>query len=159
MTIDNAPGSDDPVGGDPRARSGDGTGVVYDSDLQVIVNGLWAAGAEAIAVNGHRLTALSAIRSAGAAILVDFRPLVPPYVLEAVGDPGQLQARFAAGDAGPYVQSMRDNSNIRVDIATPKKVSLPGAGQLVLRSATPAVSPSPPPSEARPKARPSRQRK
>ena len=48
---------------------------MLDRDLQVIVNGLWAAGAEAIAVNGQRLTACSAIRSAGEAILVDFRPL------------------------------------------------------------------------------------
>jgi uncharacterized protein YlxW (UPF0749 family) len=142
MTINDAPGTDDPVGGDPRAQSGDGTGVVYDSDLQVVVNGLWAAGAEAIAINGHRLTALSAIRSAGQAILVDFRPLVPPYVVEAVGDASAMQTRFATGYAGPYVQSMRDNSNIQVDIAAQKKVSLPGAGQLVLRSATPVASPS-----------------
>jgi uncharacterized protein YlxW (UPF0749 family) len=144
MTFDDAPGTDDPVGGDPRAQPGDGTGVVLDSDLQVVVNGLWAAGAEAIAINGHRLTALSAIRSAGAAILVDFRPLVPPYVVEAVGDPSGLQAQFAAGAAGPYVQSMRDNSNIRVDIRAEKRVTLPGAGQLVLRSAGPSPPAAPP---------------
>ena len=62
-----------------------------------MVNGLWAAGAEAVAVNGQRLTALSAIRSAGDAILVDYRPLTRPYVVVAIGDPRTLQSRFVAG--------------------------------------------------------------
>lgn len=58
---------------------------VLDSDVQQAVNGLWAAGAEAIAVNGQRLTARSAIRSAAGAILVNYRPLKPPYVVAAIG--------------------------------------------------------------------------
>ena len=36
-----------------------------------LVNGLWQAGAEAISINGQRLTSTSAIRFAGQAILVD----------------------------------------------------------------------------------------
>ena len=39
--------------------------IVLDTDLQRLVNGLWAAGAEAIAINGHRLTNLTAIRHGG----------------------------------------------------------------------------------------------
>ena len=42
---------------------------------------LWQSGAEAIAINGQRLTSFSAIRAAGDAILVDNRPLVPPYTV------------------------------------------------------------------------------
>ena len=38
---------------------------VLDVDLQGVVNGLWASGAEAIAVNGQRLTGLTTIRAAG----------------------------------------------------------------------------------------------
>ena len=142
ITIDNAPGQEAAVGADPRATTGSDDGTVIDADLQTVVNGLWAAGAEAIDVGGHRLTALSAIREAGSAILVDFRPLVPPYVIQAVGDPSKLQSGFAAGAAGAYVQSMRDNNGIRVDIATGKHLALPGAGQLVLRSAGPVATSS-----------------
>jgi uncharacterized protein YlxW (UPF0749 family) len=138
LTLDDAPGRNGTVGSDPRATGQFDGGTILDADLQVVVNGLWAAGAEAIAVNGERLTALSAIRSAGKAILVDFRPLVPPYVIEAIGDPAQLQAGFAASSAGPYVQSMRDNNGIRADIAAIDKLVLPAAGQLVLRTARPA---------------------
>jgi uncharacterized protein YlxW (UPF0749 family) len=69
-------------------------GRVRDADLQDVVNGLWAAGAEAVAVDGQRLTALSAIRSAGESVLVDLRPLSPPYTVEAVGDPAALEVGF-----------------------------------------------------------------
>ena len=59
---------------------------VYDSDLQLLVNALWASGAESIAINEGRLTSTSAIRSAGDAILVNYRPLLPPFVISAIGD-------------------------------------------------------------------------
>src|SRR4051812_28824631 len=52
---------------------------VHDVDLQLVVNALWAARAEAVAVNGQRLVATSPIRAAGETITVNFRPLVPPY--------------------------------------------------------------------------------
>jgi uncharacterized protein YlxW (UPF0749 family) len=135
-TLSDAPTSaDSSVSQDPRADSGAGDGRVLDRDLQIVVNGLWAAGAEAIVVNGERLTALSAIRSAGDAILVDFRPLVPPYVVSAVGDPSRLQADFAAGSAGPYVQGLRNNYGVRVAVTEKQRLSLPGAGPLLLRTA------------------------
>ncbi|MGH3444077.1 MAG: DUF881 domain-containing protein, partial [Nocardioidaceae bacterium] len=53
---------------------------VLDKDLQKLVNGLWQAGAEAIAINGERVTNLTAIRGAGEAITVNYRDVHPPYV-------------------------------------------------------------------------------
>ncbi len=147
LTIDDAPGTGDTaVGVDPREDADTEQGRVLDRDLQIVVNGLWAAGAEAVSVNGQRLTSLSAIRSAGQAILVDFRPLVPPYVVQAVGDPAGLQAGFAADAAGPYVQSLRDNYDIRTSIGAEDRLELPGAGQVSLRyaSATATTTSSPP---------------
>ena len=84
VTVDDAPGSQ----GDARDR-------VLDQDLQILVNGLWEAGAEAISVNGHRLSTLTAIRGAGEAITVDYRSLTRPYVVEAIGDQRTLPASFA----------------------------------------------------------------
>jgi uncharacterized protein YlxW (UPF0749 family) len=85
VTLDDAPGS-----------SQDSLNRVLDRDLQDVVNALWRQGATGIAINGHRLTAQTAIRSAGAAVLVDYRPLSPPYAVEAVGasrdDAGPLSA-------------------------------------------------------------------
>jgi uncharacterized protein YlxW (UPF0749 family) len=126
---------------DPRVPTSD-TGRVLDRDLQVIVNGLWAAGAEAVAINGRRLTAVSAIRSAGEAILVDFRPLVPPYVVQAVGDPTALQSGFAGDMAGSYVQLLRNNYGVDVEIASAQRLTLPGAGTFRLVQATVLATPS-----------------
>jgi uncharacterized protein YlxW (UPF0749 family) len=149
ITMADGPSASAAQGGtDPRAASGAGEDRVLDRDVQIVVNGLWAAGAEAVAVNGQRLTARSAIRYAGQAILVDFRPLVPPYVVSAVGDPAGLQTRFAAGSAGEYLQALRDNYGVRAAIVSSTNLELPGAGGFSTRfvhaqRVSPARSPSP----------------
>ena len=58
---------------------------IHDTDLQLVVNALWAAGAEAVAVNDSRLVATTPIRAAGGTIIVNFRPLSPPFVVKAIG--------------------------------------------------------------------------
>lgn len=60
---------------------------VVDVDLRQAVNGLWQAGAEAIAVNGHRLSSRTAIRGAGDAITVDYRSLTQPYHIKRSATP------------------------------------------------------------------------
>lgn len=114
VTVDNAPG-----GGD--------NGRVWDEDLALLVDGLWAAGAEAIAVNGHRLTALSAIRTTGTAINVQNRPLRPPYVVEAIGDMDTLQARFVETGSGLAFLSLRNRFGIVVEMVNDPSMSLAAA--------------------------------
>jgi uncharacterized protein YlxW (UPF0749 family) len=58
---------------------------IHDTDLQLVVNALFAGGAEAVAVNDSRLVATSPIRAAGDTIVVNFRPLSPPYRVVAIG--------------------------------------------------------------------------
>ena len=106
VRLDDAPGDSSGSDVDPRTDV-DTDGRVTDRDLQTVVNEIWAAGAEAVAVNGQRLTALSAIRSAGDAVLVDFRPLTPPYEIEAVGDPKKLRETFVGGFGGSYLQVLQ----------------------------------------------------
>ncbi|MGI4895698.1 MAG: DUF881 domain-containing protein [Janthinobacterium lividum] len=138
VSLDDAPG--DPTEADPTEADSttSSSGRVVDRDVQLLVNGLWQAGAEAIAVNGQRLTALSSIRAAGEAVLVDYRPLTPPYVVSAVGDPAALQTTLAASVAGRYLQVLADNYGIGVDItahSTDDPLHLPAATRLSLRSA------------------------
>lgn len=115
ITADNAP---DPVPG--------AGGIILDSDLQALVNGLWVAGAEAIAINGHRLTTLTAIRFAGQAITVDYRSLSPPYVVAAIGDPDTLPARFSETQGGQAWQGLRANFGIRFETKSTSQIELPG---------------------------------
>jgi uncharacterized protein YlxW (UPF0749 family) len=68
--------------------------VVLDRDLQLVVNSLWAGGAEAIALGGVRIGPNVTIRQAGGAILVDNQPITSPYVVLAVGPPHAMQDAF-----------------------------------------------------------------
>ncbi|MEU5400777.1 DUF881 domain-containing protein [Streptomyces sp. NPDC005963] len=125
-------------GGGPRESSGfSDTGRVRDRDMQRIVNGLWQSGAEAVAINGQRLTALSAIRAAGDAILVDNKPLVPPYTVLAVGEGKRLNTTFQDSADGLYLHALRENFNIRFTISTKDEVRLPAAPSLIVRTAEP----------------------
>ncbi|MGO1341870.1 MAG: DUF881 domain-containing protein, partial [Cellulosimicrobium funkei] len=74
------------------------------SDLQRVVNALWAGGAEAVAINDQRLTGLSAIRSAGDAVLVDLQPLVGPYRVEAIGDPDAMRTSLLRSGTSDFLQ-------------------------------------------------------
>ncbi|MGX2998425.1 DUF881 domain-containing protein [Streptomyces sp. JNUCC 64] len=125
-------------GDGPRGTSGfSDTGRVKDRDLQRVVNGLWYSGAEAVSVNGQRLTALSAIRAAGDAVLVDNKPLVPPYTVLAVGDGQRLSTRFQNSPDGLYLNALQENFGIRTGISTHKELRLPAAPSVIVRTAQP----------------------
>ncbi|NHC14276.1 DUF881 domain-containing protein [Motilibacter deserti] len=115
---------------------GDGAERVQDRDLQLVVNALWAAGAESVAVNGHRLTSLSAIRSAGAAILVDYVALTPPYSVSAIGDPQRLRDGFDSGDGGGLLRDLADAFGIRWSLDRKAALDHPAASALSLRYAS-----------------------
>ena len=116
--------------GDPEAR-------VQDVDLQVLTNGLWAAGAEAISVNGQRITSLSAIRSAGDAILVDLAPVLAPYRVEAIGDVRGMQTAFARSAAASHLTYLTQTYGIAVNTSSAQDLRLPGSPSTTLRHAKP----------------------
>ena len=99
---------------------------VLDTDLQRLVNGLWAAGAEAIALNGQRLTNLSTIRLAGGAITVNARSLRRPYVVTAIGNRDTLPARFAETSSGQAWLDLQREVGLRLTITPASSLRLPG---------------------------------
>jgi len=112
---------------------------VHDSDLRVVVNGLWAAGAEAVSVNGLRVTGLTAIRSAGQAVLVDLVPLASPYVVEAIGDPDRLETRFAGTPARDHLALLRAAYDITGSVDSVASLLVPAAAAPTLDRAAPLV--------------------
>lgn len=144
ITLDDAAGGDTSADGDPRTGTTD-EGRVKSKDLQIITNGLWAAGAEAISVNGQRLTSRTAIRFAGEAILVNFRPLTRPYTVEAIGDRDDLQTRFAESVTGSYLTGLKSNYGIETSLTAQDDLQLPGATSITTREAkvVPAGSTAP----------------
>ncbi|QPP10057.1 DUF881 domain-containing protein [Streptomyces bathyalis] len=138
LVVDDAKNTQDSDSGGPRQSSGfSDNGRVRDRDLQRVVNGLWESGAEAVSVNGQRLTSLSAIRAAGDAILVDNKPLVPPYTLLAVGPGKELSTTFQDSADGQYLQVLQENYGVRTSISTHDDVRLPAAPSLIVRAAKP----------------------
>ncbi len=120
------------------ASPGDATGAVNrvtDGDLQIAVNGLWAAGAEAIDINGQRVSSTTAIRTAGSAVLVDFRPLSPPYRITALGDPEQLRPGVREGEAGEYLSEISTRYGIRTSWEAGEDYTVPARSVGTLREA------------------------
>lgn len=113
------------------------SGRVTSADLQIVVNGLWAAGAEAISINGQRLTTTAAIRFAGQAIIVDFRPLARPYIISVVGDPDRVQQLFEPSFAGVYLSQLTDEFGIRSALSASDAVAVPAGPRPRLVSASP----------------------
>lgn len=124
---------------DAEAGRGDqdltGDGRVRDRDIQEVVNALWAAGGEAIAINGQRLSSLTAIREAGEAVLVDYRPVSPPYVVSVVGDPDVVEPAFTDSAAAAAFRTLRELYGIGFEVKRRSRIALPAAA-LRLQHAT-----------------------
>lgn len=131
VTLEDAPDAVAPDGTvDPDRR-------VQDSDVRLVVNALWASGAEAVAVNGQRLATTSSVRSAGAAILVDLVAIASPYHVDAIGDPGALRTRFATSSAAAQLQVLGESFGLRSGVKEQAHLELPGTGPSTLRHARP----------------------
>jgi uncharacterized protein YlxW (UPF0749 family) len=115
---------------------GSSDGRVRASDLRLLVNGLWRAGAEAIAINGRRLSAISAIVNSNISVQVNRSPLTPPYVVSAIGD-DTLATQLQASTTGAEFQALADQFGFVVDRQNESELVLPAAPdtQLQLRYA------------------------
>jgi len=109
-----------PPGADPSLAR------VLDADLQDVVNGLWAAGAEAITINTQRVAATTAIRQAGGAILVGYRPVLAPYRVRAIGG-DDLAARFAEQPVTQQLTALGEDYGISVNVLPSTFLTMPGA--------------------------------
>jgi uncharacterized protein YlxW (UPF0749 family) len=136
ITLTDGPTPIDPLTGDRKTEA-----QVKDTDLQLASNALWSGGAEAIAINGQRLTATSTIRQAGEAILVDFRPVTSPYEVVAIG-PDTMADGFRDGYAGRFFRELVSRYGMAFDAAEVGDVTLPAATDLNLRVAVPSPAPS-----------------
>ena len=116
-----------------------GSQLVRDSDLTLLTDALWAAGAEAISVNGQRLTVLSAFRNVGIGVLVNTQPISPPYVFDVIGNPDTMPANLLASAVGEKWYTLKDSLGFRFDVRNSGTMSLPAAPQQRLRSANVAT--------------------
>ncbi len=120
ITVDNRPG--DEVDGE-----------VLDEDLATLVDGLFEAGAEAVAINDQRINALGGIRNTNRAVHVNGRPVNAPYVVSAIGDPRTLQARLVETYQGQQWFGRVSNFGFVYEAENVDDIRLPAAPERVLR--------------------------
>ena len=108
---------------------------VRDADLALLVNGLFAAGAEAVGVNDERIIALGGISNTGRAVHINGRPLTAPYVIEAIGDRGTLQGRLLESSAGIAWFRVVADFGFRYEAQNVDEVVIPAARLVDLRHA------------------------
>ncbi len=78
--------------------------IVHDIDLSVLVNELWASGAEAVTVNDQRIVGRSSIRCVGPTVLVNANRVASPFIVKAIGDVDHLEGGLKM--PGGFLDSM-----------------------------------------------------
>jgi uncharacterized protein YlxW (UPF0749 family) len=99
--------------------------VILDRDLQLVVNSLWASGAEAISVGGVRVGPNVTIRQAGGGILVDNQPVTSPYVILAVGPPNAMGDNFNRSAGLQRLRLLERSYSVGVNVAAGDGLLLP----------------------------------
>lgn len=97
---------------------------VFNTDLFTVVNGLWTAGAEAIAIGNQRISPRTAISQSGEAILVNYRPILPPYKILAIG-PDELADNFSKTEDYKQINEVARVYKIGFKVTKLDKIDLP----------------------------------
>lgn len=116
-----------------NAASADATSEIRDEDLATLVDGLWAAGAEAVAIDGQRINALGGIRNISRAVHVNGRPVTAPYLVVAIGDQRTLQARLLQTSQGQEWFALVNTLGFRYTAQNVDDVEVPAAPLRALR--------------------------
>ena len=99
--------------------------LVHEFDVRDVVNVLWLAGAEAIAVNDERVVGNTSVYCVGSTVMVNTTRLSPPYVIRAIGEPGALLETLRNPS---YLASLRQKAErygIKFQVAQVAKMTLP----------------------------------
>jgi uncharacterized protein YlxW (UPF0749 family) len=136
ITLDDAPRRPDgslPVGARPDDV------VIHQSDVQAVVNAVWAAGADGVAIMDQRLVATSAVRCVGNVLLLQGRTYSPPFVVTAIGDPAAIRAQLSASPQVAVFQQAVEDFGLTFGVRDRPEVAVPAyTGTLDMAYATAA---------------------
>jgi len=110
--------------------------VIHSQDVQAVVNGVWRAGAEAVAINGQRLVSTSAVLCVGNTLLLNGTVHSPPYVISAVG---AKQDQFQNDELVRRLHDDADAFGLRFSVSRESDLRVPAfTGAITAKYATPA---------------------
>ena len=131
ITLSDAPAGQVPAGATPDDL------VIHQQDIEDTMNALWSGGAEAMTVQGVRVTDRTVIRCIGNVILVDGTSFSPPYVIQAIGDPAALHAAVASNPRMVNYQAYVAKYGLGWDMQTKDALSFaPATTSLTVNYAT-----------------------
>ncbi|MGY1916894.1 DUF881 domain-containing protein [Blastococcus sp. HT6-30] len=134
ITLDDAPQR--PDGSLPGGARPDDL-VIHQSDVQAVVNAVWAAGADGVAVMDQRLISTSAVRCVGNTLLLRGRTYSPPFVITAVADASAVQAALDASPQITVLEQAVDAFGLTFELRERPQVTVPAYdGGLTLQYAT-----------------------
>jgi uncharacterized protein YlxW (UPF0749 family) len=135
ITLDDAPRR--PDGSLPNGARPDDV-VIHQSDVQAVVNALWAAGADGVAIMDQRLIATSAVRCVGNVLLLEGRTYSPPFEVTAIGDIEEFVEQLAASPQVGIFQDAVAAFGLTFSVRAQESVDLPAhTGTPAMEYATP----------------------
>ena len=99
--------------------------VVHQSDLQAVVNAVWAGGAEAVSVAGQRLIATSAVRCVGNTLLLNGQVYSPPFRIEAIGPTQSMRTALQRSAAVALYRQAADVLGLTYEVRDVPTLRLP----------------------------------
>jgi uncharacterized protein YlxW (UPF0749 family) len=131
---------------DSGARGAGADSLVSARDVRLVVEELWQAGAEAIAVNGERVTVSTAFLDIGGSVLANSAYLAPPYKIAAIG-PRDLYDRLRSSSTfAGFVAGRVEGQGLQLSVAQLDAVDVPAfAGTVNVHFGQPAGTPVPSP--------------
>jgi len=121
-----------PPGADPNAY------IIHEYDLRDIVNLLWMAGSEAMAVNDERLVGNSSLYCVGSTVMVNNTRLSPPYAIRAIGN-ARVQQDYLRNPS--YLANLKEKQRLyglRFEVQAVANLKLPAySGGFLVQHARP----------------------
>lgn len=124
VTLDDAPSTSvgaGPGGVEPQPDDL----VVHQQDLQHVINALWAGGAEAMTLQGERVTSTSAFRCSGNILLLHGKVFSPPYKVTAVGNPAKMESSLMSSEGVQTYLEYVDWVHLGWDVRRSDNLDLP----------------------------------
>ena len=95
--------------------------MVHAGDLVEVVNALKNAGAEAISINGQRITNFTSIYCAGNVVVVNGEKISSPIEIKAIGSPELLYGSLTI--PGGYLELMEE-TGVMVDVKKTENITI-----------------------------------
>lgn len=119
VVLTDAPASVQPAGVDPDLL------VVHQQDIQAVVNALWAAGAEAMTIQGQRVSSRTGIKCVGNTVVLHGVPYAPPYRITAIGDVPALERGLRESDYLRLYRTYVDAYRLGYEVSRQARVEMP----------------------------------